>query len=347
MSQLTGTFKVGMRRGARLLTLWAVALAAGLVLAACGSGGGSGGNDGSGGGDPKLIMLGMSFPCNLVEVIAATCDGARAAAEDLPPGYELEIVTGKEVGDNVAFNNLIQTNLLKNPAGMIIFPAGPAAQTPILNKACDQGVEVIILDSPAQGVKCQAALVGADHHQLGARVGEWLVDNPAPSKEVGVVTQPPGTFESTDDRVEGFMDAVEVDGYEVVATVNTDLTLDKTRTQVTNMLSAHPNIGAIFSANGPIGSGTTAALKGNDSVDQLTVDFEGANIANIESGAVDAVGHQHPFDMGYLAVKNMVKVLEGEEVPKEIFTKVAVVDKTNVDEPQYRNASTSEETGSR
>jgi len=69
------------------------------------------------------------------------------------------------------------------PAGMIVFPAGPAAQTPVMNQACDKGVKIVIMDSPATGVRCASTLVGADHYQLGAIVGKWLVDHPTPSKE--------------------------------------------------------------------------------------------------------------------------------------------------------------------
>jgi ABC-type sugar transport system substrate-binding protein len=268
----------------------------------------------------------------LNESIQTVCNGAKAAGKQLPPGYKLEIKTGISVADNQAFNNQIQTSLQLHPAGLIVFPAGPAAQTPVLNQACNQGVKVIILDSPATGVKCQKSLVGANHYQLGALVGQWLAEHSASSKDVGVVTQAPGEFTSTDNRVKGFTNAAGAAGYRVVATTVTDLSLDKTRTGVTNMLTAHPNIGAIFSANGPMGQGTAQALKGNERVKQLTLDFDSTDIAPLLNGNLAAVGDQHPYDEGLFSVRAMGKLLRGEQIQPEIFTPLSVVDKTNVKE---------------
>jgi ABC-type sugar transport system substrate-binding protein len=317
----------------------AAALCAG--LAACGDAG----KDDATGASPsvagssksasghKLILMEMSFPCGLNEGISKYCEGAKAAK--LPAGYELQIKTGVDIADNTAFNNLIQTSLELKPAGLIVFPAGPAAQTPTLNRACDQGVKIIILDSPAEGVKCQSALVGMDHTETGALVGRWLAEHAQGSKEVGIVTQPPGQFTSTDNRVKGFKKAAEAGGLKVVATAVTDITLDKTRTQVTNMLTAHPDIGAIFSANGPMGQGTTQALKAAKAfgrIAHVTLDFDSTNVKQLKAGELSAVTNEHPFEIGRIAVETMVKVLEGESVPATVTTPQSVVDKTNVDQ---------------
>lgn len=336
MSSSSATIILARRR----LRNWATAIAVaatGLLIAACGSstsnstagGAGSASNASSHAGS-KLIILELSFPCALNEGTQTICNGAKAAAAQLPPGYRFEMKTGVNYSDNQAFNSLIQTSLQLHPAGLIVFPAGPAAQTPVLNQACDQGVKVIILDSPATGVKCQASLVGANHYQLGTIVGQWLSKHPAPSKDVGIVTQPPGEYASTDNRVKGFTHAVEAAGYKVVATAITNLSLDQTRTGVTNMLTAHPNIGAIFSGNGPMGQGTAQALKNDHRVKQLTLDFDSTNVGPLLNGSLAAVGDQHPYDEGLFSVQTMVKLLRGQKVAPEVFTPLSVVDKTNV-----------------
>ncbi len=310
-------------------------------LAACGDSGTNGAAGGSStasgsseqASGTKLVLLEMPFPCGLNGPIYEYCEGAKAAK--LPPGYKFQVKTGVDLADNTAFNNLIQTSLQLKPAGLIVFPAGPAAQTPTLNRACDQGVEVIILDSPANGVKCQSALVGMDHTEAGALVGQWLAKHPTSSKEVGIVTQPPGQFTATDNRVKGFTKAAEAAGFKVVATVTTDITLDKTRTQVTNLLTAHSNLGAIYSANGPMGQGTTQALKAANAfgkIANVTLDFDPANAKQVKAGQISAITNAHTFEIGRIAVETMVKVLEGEDVPEIVTTPLSVVDKTNVDE---------------
>jgi ribose transport system substrate-binding protein len=288
--------------------------------------------DGTAAEGEQKVVLGLSFPCGLNEYSTLLCQGAEDAGKDLPEGYSLDIKTGVDYADNVAFNNLLQTSLQTKPAGFIVFPAGPAAQTPVLNQACDQGVEVLIIDSPAEGVDCQAGFVGANHEELGASVGEWLAEHPPATKEIGIVTQPPGQYASTDARVKGFTEAVAGAGYTIAATVTTDLSLDKTRTVVTNMITAHPDISAVFSANGPMGQGTAQALKEHPEITQLTLDGFVEDAKLVASGEVAANGAQNPYQMGQLAVESMVKVLEGETIPEVEYTTSLVIDQSNAEE---------------
>jgi ABC-type sugar transport system substrate-binding protein len=316
--------------------LGAIAVAATLTLAACGSSNDSGKStstsSAAGQTGSKLIIFGLSFPCGLNDYATNLCKGVKAAASNLPAGYKVEIKTGINYGDTVAYNSLIQNSLQLNPAGLIIFPNGPAAQVPILKQACAKGVKVIIIDSPATGLKCQSSFIGANHHQLGVMDGKWLVDHPSSSKEVGIVSLPPGQYASNDARVKGFTTTVTAAGYKVVATAITDLSLDTTRTQVTNMVTAHPKLGAVFSANGPMGQGTAQALKGNRKVLQLSLDGFIDDVRMIVKGDLSANAAQNPYRMGKLAVEYMAKVIQGQKVPPLTYTPAALVDKTNAKE---------------
>ncbi|MEU6643354.1 sugar ABC transporter substrate-binding protein [Saccharomonospora sp. NPDC046836] len=311
------------RRSILAAHLGAAAVVTSSLLAGCGSQGGAGPDD------PRLIVFALSFPCELNDYATRLCDGVNAGASELPSGYRVDIKTGVNYGDNVAFNNLIQTSSQLQPAGLIVFPSGPAAQTPVLNQACDKNIKVIVIDSPADGVKCQSSFVGANHEQLGTLAGEWLVSHPSPTKNVGVVTLPPGQYTSNDDRVKGFTQTVEANGYRVVATVTTDLSLDSTRRGVANMLTAHPDLGAIFSANTQIGQGTLQALKDNSQVVQLTADGSLTNVPNILDGTVSADAAQDPYGMGRTAVQYMARVIQGEQVPETTYTRAGIVDRTN------------------
>ncbi|OLT14303.1 hypothetical protein BJF78_02275 [Pseudonocardia sp. CNS-139] len=289
-----------------------------------------------GAGEPRLIVFALSFPCQLNDYATRLCDGVNDAAAGLPPGFRVEIKTGVNYGDNVAFNNLIQTSTQLGPAGLIVFPSGPAAQTPVLNQACARGIAVIVIDSPADGVSCQSSFIGADHAQLGRLAGQWLVDNPAPTREVGVVALPPGQYTSNDDRVRGFTETVEAAGYAVVATVTTDLSLDSTRRGVTNMVTAHPDLGAIFSANSQIGQGTSQALRDDGQVVQLTADGALTNVPSILDGTISADAAQDPYGMGRTSVEYMVRVVQGQPVPATTYTRAEIVDAANA--PAYLEA---------
>ena len=309
----------------------ALIVAAGLALTACSSTNAATDNGSSASGGSKLILFELSFPCGLNSYATQLCAGTMAEAKALPSGFKVEIKTGVNYSDVNAYNSLIQTSLRLHPAGMILFDNGPAAQTPFINQACAQHVKMILIDSPATGVQpgCQSSFIGANHYELGVEDGEWLIAHPPAngSKQVGIVTQPPGEYASTDARVQGFTRTVTAAGYQVVATAITNLSLDTTRTEVTNMVTAHPHLGAIFSANGAMGDGTEQALKNNHSIVQLTLDGFLNDVPSIVNGTMSADAAQDPYAEGEMAVRYMVQLLQGKKVPALTYTPSEVVTK--------------------
>jgi ribose transport system substrate-binding protein len=328
--------KVRMSRASRWASVAAV-VAGATMLVACGSDSNNNASKRAGAGDgkPKLIVAAMGFPCSLNDFAKSLCSGFKAGEEGLPPGYKFLLKTGTDFADQTGFNNLIQTSTQLNPGGMIVFPGGPSAQVPVLKQACAKDTKIIIIDIRVEGLgECQSGYVGVRHSQLGKEVGQWLVDHPPPGKEVGIVTFAPGQVGSIDERVKGFKEAIEPAGFKVVATVTTDLAIDKTRTQVTNMLTAHPKLGAIFSANDQMGYGTAQAVKhsGRSKVMQLTVDGALDAVKRIVAGDLAADAAQNPYFVGKQSVLNMAKLLQGQNVPPEVLANIAVVDETNARE---------------
>ena len=325
------------RRARRRVVATVATAALALGVAACSSSGGAPANgSGAGGSGSKLILVELSFACGLNDYAKQLCAGATAAGKNLPAGYRVQIKTGIDYADIIAYNSLIQTSMQLNPAGLVIFPNGPAAQTPVLNQACDKNIKVIIIDSPATGVTCQSSFVGANHYKLGVLDGKWLIAHPPASKDVGIVSLQPGQYQSNDDRVKGLTTTLQAAGYHVVATAVTDNSLDKTRTQVANMLTAHPDLGAVFSANSPMAQGTIQALKDHPGIDHLTVDGSLSDVPAILNGSISADAAQDPYAMGTLAVQYMVKAIQGQRVPAKTYTPAKIVDKTNAE--AYKSA---------
>jgi ABC-type sugar transport system substrate-binding protein len=319
----------------RCLTAVALVAVASVALAACGSSGGASTttHGSSSGNGSKLIIATMSFPCSLNDFATSLCAGFNAGAKALPAGWHFQLKTGTDFADTNAYNNLIQTSAQLNPGGLIVFPNGPATQTPVLRQACASHIAIIVVDNPVNGLgSCESQYIAANNRRLGEQLGKWLVAHPPSSKEVGIVTFPLGQTQSNDDRVNGFKAAVQAAGFNVVAVVPTDLTLDKTRTAVTNMLTAHPKLGAIFSANDQMGYGTAQAVKAagkNAQIKQLTIDGALDAVKRIPTGlAADAA--QDPFFAGKQSILNMVKILQGKRLAATVFEPYQMVDQSNV-----------------
>jgi ABC-type sugar transport system substrate-binding protein len=166
---------------------------------------------------------------------------------------------------------------------------------------------------------------------MGETDAKWLVAHPPKngSKEVGIVSLQPGEYAVLDREVSAFKKAVTAAGYQVVATGVSDNSLADTRTLVTNMLTAHPNLGAIFSSQSVLGGGVTEGLMNHPNVEQLTVDGVLTDIPKILNGTIGIEAAQDPIGQGSLPVQYMAMVLEGKRVPKVSLLPTEGVTKEN------------------
>ena len=72
------------------------------------------------------------------------------------------------------------------------------------------------------------------------------------------------------------------------------------------------------------------------------VGFDAASdlVDAMKAGKIHALISQHPFKMGYEAVKAMADKLQGRPVPKRIDTGVEVITTQNLDDPQIKELLT-------
>jgi ABC-type sugar transport system substrate-binding protein len=312
-------------------------MAVSLLLAACGSsdstsgGTTAAGNTGQGGASNKLIIAAVPFQCGLNDFTKSFCTGLDDVKKQLPAGYTLQQKNTTDFTDTAAFTNLIRTSLQLKPAGLVVFNDGGPAQVPVLKQACAQGVKVILLDNAAEGLgDCLSSFIAANNRELGVSVGKWLIAHPPTSKEVGIVTQQPGLYQSARDRDEGFKETVEEAGYKVVATGITDLSPGKSKAAVTNMLTAHPSMGTIFSALDQAGGEAWEAVASHPKITMLSIDGSADVVSKIQAGpnpGADAA--QAPRWLGTRSVLEMVKLTNGQQIPKVIYEPSMVVDKGN------------------
>jgi len=95
------------------------------------------------------------------------------------------------------------------------------------------------------------------------------------------------------------------------------------------MVTAHPGLGAVFSANGPIGDGTAQALKGKPGILQLTLDGQPNDVQSIKAGTMSADAVSNAYVEGELTVQYMAAALQGKKVPASALVPLQVIDKAN------------------
>jgi ribose transport system substrate-binding protein len=200
---------------------------------------------------------------------------------------------------------------------------------------------VVVFDSGSD-FKDYTAFVATDNFKGGQLAGRHMLKllEGRQGVEVAIVRYGAGSA-STMDRENGFLD--------VVRKARPDLKLyddqfagstgDEASRLMSNMLQAHPNIGAVFASNESTTRGALGALDQAKRLGKVTfVGFDASSeLADaLDKGQVQALVLQDPVNMGYLSVKAAVAALRGEQVPKEQPIEPVLATPENKDQPAFQ-----------
>ena len=207
----------------------------------------------------------------------------------------------------------------------------------VVERADDRKVPVIIFDS---GLDTQrfVSQVATDNYKAGQMAGERMGKILDGKGKVVIVGVKPGAA-STEAREKGFADAIQqkfpniqiLDKRFGMAIVAQSMTVAE------NMLTAHPDLDGIFASNESGTIGAAQALRDRrGKVKLVGFDWSPTLLNDLQSGLVDSLVIQDPFQMGYQAVSTAVKHLDGQPVVKIVDMAPRLIDRDNVNQPEIQ-----------
>ncbi len=122
-------------------------------------------------------------------------------------------------------------------------------------------------------------------------------------------------------------------GLRVLESKNGESNVQQSREAAVQLIKENPDLKLIYTTNQP---GTIGACQAIDELgkakDVTLVGFDSFDGAEkyIESGVLDAVVLQNPYNMGYLGVRYARKLLRGEAIAKEVDTGATLVTAENL-----------------
>jgi len=247
-------------------------------------------------------------------------DGAEAAAEEL--GIKLEWVAPvkADAPEQVA---VIEGLIEKKVSGIAISCNHPDALADVLKRAIDAGIKVSTFDadSPASG---RAFYAGTENYEAGKLCGEYMKKLFEHKKEgtikVAQLTGILGAFD-LEARMRGFADAIAGTNIEVVYTGACEDDIDKSVEIVETYTRSNPDIDAWFFVGGwpffvkPEAMPELAKWK-KASPDHkvVTMDSFYPMLQFFDEGLCDVAIGQNFYQMGYLSVMNLYKLIKGEKI---------------------------------
>jgi len=258
-------------------------------------------------------------------------DAAKKYAAAHP---EIELVTGQgqaatDIEGQIA---LIESMITQGVKGLAITPVDPTV-APALDKAVAAGIKVVLVDNSIPDWKGQTALVSTNNLNGGKIAGEYLKTVLKSGDKIGILQGVPGV-PALDDRVTGMMEGLGDVKVEVVGKGATNCTLELGTSVTEDILTANPDIKAIYAACGPPIPGAVKSISNagiaNDKIILVGFDACCGEIEAIKSGAEDASVAQFPAKMGELGIDTVVKAIRGEAVEANVDTGAGLVTLQNV-----------------
>ena len=278
------------------------------------------------GGDADVIKIGFitKFPVDFFDIMV----DAVKEWDANEPGAEVLFAQGESGTDDEGLIAAIQSFVTQGVDAIAITPTSPALADE-LQKAVDAGIEVVLVDNDIPDWDGKSSVVTTDNFVGGQLAGTWLAENLPEGATIAVLQGVLGN-PSLDDRVNGMLDTLG-DAAEVVATVPTDCDQTKGLDAGQDILTANPDLTAMYAACSPSLIGALEAIKAAGRTDMITVGFDAApdEIAAILAGDQTASVAQFPAKMGELGVQAAFDAANGEELEPLIDTGTEIVTKEN------------------
>jgi len=285
-----------------------------------------GGEGASSGGSERAYTIGMS-QCNLGEPwrVQMNEDIRDAAARHA----NLKVVFKDAQNDTLKQRAHVEEFVSSKVDLLIISPKEAQPLTEPVARAMEAGVPVIVLDRRLIGDN-YTCFIGADNKKIGKAAGEWIVKTLGGKGNVvelmGLQTSTPGQ-----DRHSGFLEGIAGSDIKVIFSADMKWLEPDARKEMESALSRFDQIDLVYGHNDPGAHGAYLAARaaGRTGIQFVGIDaLPQEGVAYVNQGILDAT-FQYPTG-GAEAVDIALKILAGEEVPKEIVLGTRLFDKGNV-----------------
>jgi ABC-type sugar transport system substrate-binding protein len=308
---------VGRVRGRSALVAF---LLLALVAAGCNRGSSS-----SGGGDK--IRIGAVTGNFSNPAVKQMVDAMQTEAKKRS-GVELSVQESANVEEQIS---KAQTMIAQGIKVIGIHPWEGEAILAFEKQQSEKGVKFFNLIDDVPGAVDQGyavSYVSGDERKGGQLVGQWMASKYDAGK-IAIITGTPGNFSATY-RTEGFKKGIAAKpGLRVVAESTADWQRDKALRVATDILTAHPDLIAIFANNDEMAFGALQALKSVGKAGKVVVMGYNGTCIGIEAtlkGQFAADGILPIPQFGQEFVANAVKAANGEKVPPMIAPPIVSID---------------------
>ena len=289
----------------------------------------------------ETVTIGFSAPAADHGWMAQITEAAKAEAEKYD---DIELVVAEGTNDVSLQISQVETFINDNVDAIVLLPFDGAALTPVALKAMEAGIPVINVDREFDSPFAARTTVLGDNYGMGVSAGTYICEQLGDQKDA-VVAEIAGidSLPLTQDRSQGFKDALSDCGQNVDRRVAAEFTVESGERAASNLLQAAPEIDAIWNHDDDQGVGVMAAIENSGRDEFFLVGGAGSRNVMEQIAAGDEMVKAtvvYPATQGADGIRLARLIAQGKamsdlvevSVPREIKLHAPVVTEENVDQ---------------
>ena len=259
--------------------------------------------------DKPLIVVSIADQKSLFYI--AEADGIRDQAAK--EGYDVKIVSANN--DSSLQVSQVKDLLIQKPVALILTSQDSAGGEAAVKAANKAGIPVILIDQkPESGDGKYVTYIATDSVKAALDLNTWMFTQMGGKGEIAILH---GVLGSTAEvqRTQGVMQALKAfPDVKLVAEQTANWDEGEAFKASQNVLTAHPNLKAVFAESDAMALGAGRAAKQANRTGLFIVGIDGfpSMWPAIKAGTVSATAAQLPYPMGILAVQTVTKIVKGQ-----------------------------------
>lgn len=233
----------------------------------------------------------------------------------------------------------VRTALTRGVSAIVMGPVSSTSTPPVLRLLKEKSVPIAFAGiGPQAGQTDYTSAVTANNYETGKAQGAYACTL---AKERGgnkiAMLSLPQDRENAQKYMKGAQESFKADGCDLVQVLETHgLTVNEAVSQANDILTAHPDVKAIYGMYDEAGTGAAKALQTRGltgKVAVVTADGSPTTIRLLRDGAIQGIFLQEAVGQGIDATSQVFNALNRKPTTQELALKEPLVTKETIDQP--------------
>ena len=255
--------------------------------------------------------------------------GAKMAAKEY--NADIEIKAPAEENDVEGQNQLLKESIKEKPDAILFFPFSFTESDELLKEAKEKKIKISFIDSYVDE-PLQDLTVATDNLEAGELLGKFAASLLEPEDQIAIVSHVKGVSTAVE-REEGFRKGLGDLADNIVEVVYCNSRYELSRQLTIELMEKYPDLKMIAGMNEYSSVGAARAVKASGAKDRVAVvgvDSSQEAVQLMENGVFKGLVVQKAFKMGYLGVKETVRMLRGKSYQKDVNSGCQLVTPENM-----------------